>query len=105
MNGFLFLWRSQDGGSARTLAAMNLTAVATAISNRRLYKNNRRSVARRRAGYGIVEKKEGSFMREIFGENLKRIRAEKAITQEQLAERLGITAQAVSKWECAPVLS
>ena len=40
-------------------------------------------------------------MREIFGENLKRIRAEKAITQEQLAERLGITAQAVSKWECA----
>lgn len=40
-------------------------------------------------------------MREIFSENLRRIRDEKALTQEQLAERIGVTAQAVSKWECA----
>ena len=40
-------------------------------------------------------------MREIFGENLRRIRGEKALTQEQLAECIGVTAQAVSKWECA----
>ncbi len=34
-----------------------------------------------------------------LSENIKRIRLDKNMTQEQLASRLGISAQAVSKWE------
>ena len=34
-----------------------------------------------------------------FGNNLKLIRKEKGITQEQLAEMLNVSRQAVSKWE------
>ena len=34
-----------------------------------------------------------------IGENIKKLRAEKGITQEQLAEHLSITYQSVSKWE------
>ncbi len=34
-----------------------------------------------------------------LSENIKRIRLEQNLTQEQLASRLGISAQAVSKWE------
>jgi len=43
-----------------------------------------------------------------IGSNIKRLRREKDITQEQLAEYLGITSRAVSQWECdrtAPDLS
>lgn len=35
-----------------------------------------------------------------IGQNIKRLRRERDITQEGLAEYLGITAQAVSGWEC-----
>ncbi len=35
-----------------------------------------------------------------IGSTLKRLRREKDITQEQLAEYLGITSRAVSQWEC-----
>ena len=38
-------------------------------------------------------------MKLYIGENIRSLRAELAMTQEQLAERLGCTAQAVSKWE------
>ena len=31
--------------------------------------------------------------------NIKRLRLEKSMTQEQLATKLGVSAQAVSKWE------
>ena len=34
-----------------------------------------------------------------FSENLKRIRAEKNLSQEQLAEMIGVSRQAISKWE------
>ncbi|MBQ8401652.1 MAG: helix-turn-helix transcriptional regulator [Clostridia bacterium] len=35
----------------------------------------------------------------IFAENLKRLRLEKGITQEELAAHLGLSKQSVSKWE------
>ena len=34
-----------------------------------------------------------------IGGNIKKLRAEKGVTQEQLAERLSVTPQSVSKWE------
>ena len=34
-----------------------------------------------------------------IGKNIKRFRSDKNITQEQLAERLHVTRQAVSNWE------
>ena len=34
-----------------------------------------------------------------IGENIKRLRLEKGITQEQLAEKLNVSNAAVSKWE------
>ncbi len=34
-----------------------------------------------------------------FGENLQKLRKERGISQEQLAEKLGVTRQSVSKWE------
>lgn len=36
-----------------------------------------------------------------FGENLKSLRNKKNITQEELAEKIGVSRQSVSKWECA----
>lgn len=35
-----------------------------------------------------------------IGTTIKRLRREKDITQEQLAEYLGITSRAISQWEC-----
>ncbi|MDR0859296.1 MAG: helix-turn-helix transcriptional regulator [Oscillospiraceae bacterium] len=35
-----------------------------------------------------------------LGENLKRLRRTRELTQEKLAELLGVSAQSVSKWEC-----
>lgn len=41
---------------------------------------------------------------EIFSQNLKRLRLEKNLTQEQLANLLGVSVQSVSRWECANTL-
>jgi len=35
----------------------------------------------------------------FIAQNLKRLRAEKGLTQEEVAERVGVSGQAVSKWE------
>lgn len=34
-----------------------------------------------------------------FAENLKNVRKQAGMSQEQLAERLGVSRQAVTKWE------
>ena len=35
----------------------------------------------------------------MIGENIKRLRTAKGLTQEQLSEVVGVTCAAVSKWE------
>lgn len=35
-----------------------------------------------------------------FGENLKKLRKSKKLSQESLAEKIGVSRQSVSKWEC-----
>ena len=35
----------------------------------------------------------------VIGKNMKKIRSEKGMTQEELAEQLHVTRQAVSNWE------
>ena len=40
-------------------------------------------------------------MNNQFSENLKRIRKEHNLSQEQLADELGVSRQAISKWESA----
>ena len=43
-------------------------------------------------------------MNTIFAANLKRFRLAKSYTQEQVADKLGVTAQSVSRWECGTTL-
>ena len=38
-------------------------------------------------------------MKETMGQIIRKLRKERNLTQEELAEQLGITFQAVSKWE------
>ena len=38
-------------------------------------------------------------MENVLGKNIAKHRAQRGLTQDQLAEQFGITAQAVSKWE------
>ena len=38
-------------------------------------------------------------MKIMIGTNIKRLRTEKGVTQEQLAEAMNVTCAAVSKWE------
>ena len=38
-------------------------------------------------------------MKITIGANIKRLRTEKGVTQEQLAEAMNVTCAAVSKWE------
>lgn len=41
---------------------------------------------------------------EIFSRNLRRLRLQKKLTQEQLANLLGVSVQSVSRWECGNTL-
>lgn len=43
-------------------------------------------------------------MNSVFSDNLRRLRQAKSYTQEQAAERLGVSPQAVSRWECGTTL-
>lgn len=43
-------------------------------------------------------------MEKIFSENLKKFRLEKGFTQEQVAEKLSVNTQTVSRWECGTTL-
>lgn len=40
----------------------------------------------------------------VFCKNLKRFRLAKKLTQEQAAEKLGVSAQSISRWECGTTL-
>lgn len=46
-----------------------------------------------------MEKKEKEAKAMSFAENLKQARKQKGLSQENLAELLGVSRQAVSKWE------
>jgi len=39
-------------------------------------------------------------MKETMGQVIRRLRKEHNLTQEELAEQLNVSNQAVSKWEC-----
>lgn len=41
---------------------------------------------------------------ETFSKNLRRLRLEKNLTQEQLASTLGVSVQSISRWECGNTL-
>jgi len=44
------------------------------------------------------------MMNQVFSNNLKRFRQEKNLTQEQVAEALGVNIHTVSRWECSTTL-
>ena len=41
---------------------------------------------------------------EIFSQNLRRLRLQKHLTQEQLSNMLGVSVQSISRWECGNTL-
>ena len=41
----------------------------------------------------------------VLGENIRRFRKKMKMTQEELADKIGVSFQAVSKWENAPDIS
>ncbi len=47
-----------------------------------------------------MEVEENMIQRGIIGTMIKKFRKEKQMTQEELGKKIGVTTQAVSKWEC-----
>lgn len=45
------------------------------------------------------DKRKDNTMSETFGQRFTRLRKQRGLTQEELGEKLGISGQAVSKWE------
>ena len=43
-------------------------------------------------------------MNTTFSKNLKKLRLQKKLTQEQAAEVLGVSTQTISRWECNTTL-
>ena len=43
-------------------------------------------------------------MNNIFSDNLKKFRLAKGLTQEQVAEKLNVNSQTISRWECGTTL-
>jgi len=44
-------------------------------------------------------------MNDTISKNLRKLRLEKQMTQERVAEKLGVSAQSVSRWETGGSLS
>lgn len=65
------------------------------------------------ACYNVIEGRTSNIFRKVynmtlnFAENFKRLRKEKGVTQEKIAEVLGVSSQSISRWElsvCYPDL-
>lgn len=48
---------------------------------------------------GLKKSESGGTMNLLIGENIKRMRHERGLTQEEVASHLGISFQSISKWE------
>ena len=51
------------------------------------------------AGSAILSERTDKQMKETFGQRFGRLRRQRGLKQEELGEKLGISGQAVSKWE------
>lgn len=51
-----------------------------------------------------IKKENQKLDQKIFGEKLRNHRKRLAMTQEEVAEKIGVSAQAVSKWESGDCL-
>ena len=51
----------------------------------------------------IIQKMRGDGYAMKFGEKLQKLRKENGLSQEQLAEKLNVSRQAISKWEMGTI--
>ena len=79
---------------------MTSAGKSTILTGRKVFSAGRSEGGRTSALSGTEGRGEGEeAMQENLGERIARIRRERGLTQSQLAERLYVTPQAVSKWE------
>lgn len=60
-------------------------------------RDKRSALLQIRRRHAIIVPEGGDQMK--IGENIRALRLRKGLTQEQVAQQLGVTYQAVSKWE------